>query len=156
MLRQKPKVQWQRHSTAKCLEQARRHEAIILFSKNQLGNFVKSSIDDISVVTLKRTDTTLDLSQKAKRFSQKKTGSRGRKLFILSKFEVRVAGFLHFGWLYATNFIFWSMGSCEAKKVFLTVSRMFSINRFSSVEFLDFLSKSIRGKNGTGRICHMT
>lgn len=67
MLRQKPKVQWQRHSTAKCLEQARRHEAIILFSKNQLGNFVKSSIDDISVVTLKRTDTTLDLSQKAKR-----------------------------------------------------------------------------------------
>ena len=34
-------------------------------------------IDDISVVTLKRTDTTRDLSQKAKRFGFQNKGDKG-------------------------------------------------------------------------------
>lgn len=59
-------------------EQAQRINLVRGFSKNiKVTNKVIN--DDISVVTLKRTDTTLDLSQKAKRFKEEKKGfPRGR------------------------------------------------------------------------------
>lgn len=45
--------------------------------------------DDVSAVTLKRTDTTLDLSQKAKRFGKRKYGMRDVRV-ILYKIVIRV------------------------------------------------------------------